>query len=66
MNWGNIGSGKGLSPVRRQAITWTSVDLLLIGPLGNLNPNSNIFIQENAFKKVVYEMAALLPSGIWI
>ena len=30
---GSIGSGNGLSPVRRQAITWTNVDLLSIGPL---------------------------------
>ena len=30
---GSIGSGNGLSPVRRQAISWTNVDLLSIGPL---------------------------------
>ena len=29
----NIGSGNGLSSVRRQAITWTNVDLLSFGPL---------------------------------
>ena len=28
----NIGSGNGLSPVRRQAITWTNFDLLSIAP----------------------------------
>ena len=34
----NIGSGNGLSPVRRQAITWTNVDLLLVGTIGtNIN-----------------------------
>ena len=32
-NWVNIGSGDGLSPVRRQAITWTNAALLSIGPL---------------------------------
>ena len=29
-----IGSGNGLSPVRRLAISWTSADLLSIGTLG--------------------------------
>ena len=30
----NSGSGNGLSPLQCQAITWTDVDLLWIGPLG--------------------------------
>ena len=34
MNWVIIGSGNVLSPVRRQAITWTNADLLSITPLG--------------------------------
>ena len=29
-----IGSDNGLSPGRRQAITWTNAGILLIGPLG--------------------------------
>ena len=29
-----IGSDNGLSPGRRQAINWTNVGILLIGPLG--------------------------------
>ena len=29
-----IGSDNGLSPERRQAITWTNAGILLIGPLG--------------------------------
>ena len=33
MKWVGIGSGNGLSPVRRQAITWTSADFLSTGPL---------------------------------
>ena len=33
MNWVNISSGNGLSPLQRQAITWTNADLLLVGPL---------------------------------
>ena len=34
ITWVSIGSGNGLSPVRRQAITWINTDLLSIGPLG--------------------------------
>ena len=33
MNWVSIGSDNGLSPVRRQAITWTNADLLSIALL---------------------------------
>ena len=34
MNWVITGPDNGLSPVRRQAITWTNAGLLLIGILG--------------------------------
>ena len=34
VNWVNIDSGYGLSPIRRQAITWISDGLLSIGLLG--------------------------------
>ena len=33
MNLIIIGSGNGLTPGRRQAITWTNADLLFTGPL---------------------------------
>ena len=33
VNWVIIGLGNGLSPVRRQAITWFSVDVWLAAPL---------------------------------
>ena len=32
VKWVSIGSGNGLSSVRRQAITWNEVDLFAIGP----------------------------------
>ena len=32
--WVSIGSDNGFSPIRRQAIIWTNVWLLSIGPLG--------------------------------
>ena len=43
MNWVIIGSGNGLAPLWCQAITWTSADSL-IGPSGNLNQSSEIFL----------------------
>ena len=60
-----IGSDNGLSPGRRQAIIWTNAWILLIQNLGtsyseNLSEIHTIFIQENAFKYVVWEMAAIL------
>ena len=65
VNWVSIGSDNGLSPVRRQAITWTNADLLSIGPFRtNFSEvwikNTKLFIQENAFEKVVWKMAAIL------
>ena len=52
----------------RQAVTWTSADLLLIEPLGrnfseNLDRDSNIFIEENKFENVVCEVTAILSGG---
>ena len=60
-----IGSDNGLSPGRRQAITRTNAEILLIRHPGTnfrdfLNRNSYIFIQENAFETVICEMAAIL------
>ena len=43
----------GLSPGRHQDIIWTNAGILLI---------PYIFIQENAFENVVYEMAANLSQ----
>ena len=66
-----IGLDNGLSPDRHQAIIWTNAGLLLIGPLGtnfseNLYWNSYIFIQENAFENVVWEMSAILSRPQWV
>ena len=57
-NLTTIGSDKGLSPGQRQAITWTNVGILLIGPprnklQWNVYRNSYIFTQENSFEIVV-------------
>ena len=60
-----IGSDNGLTPGRRQAITWSNAVILLIGPSGtNL---SEILIkihtfQGNAYKTVVCKTAAILSQ----
>ena len=63
----NISLGNSLSPVRNQAITWASTDLLSIGHLAkklqwNLNRNTKLFIHEKAFVNVGCQMAARGPS----
>ena len=65
----SIVSGNGLSPVRRQAISWTNVDLLSIGSSGKLQWNSNcsakFFIHESVYENVC-EMAVILSKGRWV
>ena len=45
-NWVSIGSGNGLSPVRRQAITQTNADLLSTRPFGTNFSEIQIKIQN--------------------
>ena len=57
--YGNINLGQ------QQAIIWTNARILLIAPLGAnfcefFYQNSYIFIQENAFEKLIYKIAAIL------
>ena len=52
MNWFIIGSSNGLSPDRRQAITWTNADLLIIGPLGTNFSEIGIKIQKFSLMKM--------------
>ena len=56
-----IGSDNGLSPGRRQAITWTNVGILLIGPLGTNFNEMLIQIHAFSFKKIHLKML----SGKW-
>ena len=56
-----IGSDNGLSPGRRQAIIWTNVELLLIGPLGTNFSEMWIEIHTFSFKKIHLKMS----SGKW-
>ena len=56
-----IGSDNGLSPGRRQAITWTYAGILLIGPLGTNFSEMLIEIHTFSFKKIHLKMS----SGKW-
>ena len=56
-----IGSDNGLSPGRRQAITWTNAWILLIGPLGTNFNETSIEIHTFSFKKINLK----LSSGKW-
>ena len=52
MNWDSIGSGNGLSPFRRQAITWTNADMLSVGSLGTNFNEIQIKKQNFSFMKI--------------
>ena len=56
-----IGSDNGLSPGRRQAITWTNVGILLIGPLWTNFSERLIEIHTFSFNKIHLKMS----SGKW-
>ena len=56
-----IGSDNGLSPGRRQAIIWTNVGILLIGPPGTNFSEMLIEIHTFSFKKIHLKMS----SGKW-
>ena len=53
-----IGSDNGLSPCRRQAIIWTNVEILLIGPLGTNFSEILIEIHTFSFNKMHWKMSS--------
>ena len=53
-----IGSDNGLSPARRQAITYTNAGILLIGPLGTSFSEILIGIQTFSFVKMHFKMSS--------
>ena len=53
-----IGSDNGSSPGRRQAIIWTNVGMLLIGPLGTNFSEMLIKIYTFSFKKMHLKMSS--------
>ena len=71
MNWVNIGSRDDVSPVRRQAITWTIAGLLSIGYLWINFSEIRIWILSLLFKRMHLKMssakmAAILPRERWV
>ena len=58
VNWVNIASDNGLSPIRHQAIIKTNAGLLSIGPLGTTN-FSEILVKNRtfSFKKMRLKMS---------
>ena len=65
IKWTSIGSGNGLVPNGAQAITWTNVDVLPIGPIGTHCSEIWIeivifFIHKNWYGNVVWKMSAIL------
>ena len=54
-----IGSDKGLSPGRRQAIIWTIAGILLTGTLGTNFSEILIEIQTSSFKKMYLKMSSV-------
>ena len=66
-----IGSDNGLLPCRHPSHylnqSWNIIDWSLRNILQwNLNQNSYIFIQENAFENVVCKMASILSRPQWV
>ena len=59
-----IGSDNGLSPERRQAIIWTNVGILLIGPLGTNFIEILIEIQAFSLRKVRLKMSSMKCCSI--
>ena len=71
VNWVNIGSDNSLLSGQHQVIIWITAQILLIGTLEKnfsdiLINKSYIFIQENAFENVVWDMAAILSREKWV
>ena len=58
VNCVSIASDNGLSPVRRQAITWIIAHLLSIGPLGGNFSEIRSKIQNFSFKKMHLKMSS--------
>ena len=59
-----IGSDNGLPPDRRQAIIWTNVGLLLIGPWGTNFSEIFIEILTFSFKKMRLKMSS--ANGVYV
>ena len=68
MNWVNIGSGNGFSPVRHQVITWTNAGLLSTGPFETKyseisTPNHTISFKKIHLKMKSAKLVVILSRG---
>ena len=66
VNQVSIGSVNGLSPIRGQAIIWTNVHLLSIGPLGRKFSEIRITMQNFSFKKMHFWKCRLRNGGQFV
>ena len=70
MDWVSIGSGNGLSTVRRQTTILTKVEFLSTEPLGanfgEIRIKIRKYIYKNTFANVVWKMAAILSRERWV
>ena len=58
VNWVSIGSENGLWPIRRQAIIWANVGILLIGPLEKKISEIYIKIQNFSFTNMYLKISS--------
>ena len=67
VNWAINGSGNGLSPVRRQTITWSNAVYCQLDPWELVSVKFELefypFIQENAFENVVCQKGGHFVQG---
>ena len=54
----SIGSDNGLSPSKRQAVTWTNTGILLIGPVGTNSSDSFIRILIFSYNKMHLKLSS--------
>ena len=71
VNWVSIGSDNGLSVERRQAIIWTSADILSFRHQGTYFDEIVFEIQTFSFKKMRLNMSSakwrpICPRGRWV
>ena len=64
VTWASIGSGNGLSPVRRQAIAWTNAGLLSISLLGTNFSEIRLGILSFSFKETHLKLSSAKMSAI--
>ena len=62
--WSESSLDNGLSPIRRQPITWTNAGLLSIGPLETYFSEIGIIILSFAFKKMQLKISSAKMAAI--